>query len=520
MIDKLIKTIDAEKEVLSSMPLKTKKNKKNYLDTINTLLKKYQNEEKEIKQEITKRYQKVKDISENPKINELNLQISSINSDLYLINEYLTSFEKLGLDRVIYGLNHFYKENLIRVNKLVLKAINIFKEAGINLTPAYFDYSHYTYDYMLVFFKEMDKDLKSDLIKDTFESIYWKCPDIITHLDLNIRYLYYLNKEQIDKYFSNKKKELLLKYGKNEEQIMNEYYSLLVRKDEYLSICGHNILKDFMMKKKNIADFEYSKINKDYEKLINDPEYLKNNLESINENINKLDHSLYEYQNYLTFKFIIDDLKLKFKEKDSYKNKLKDALKEITKDENNLRKLNFKIFKLKNSKSNKKDNIELLLSQANNMIVNLKTKYDNLEKISFNDRVLNTLNSNSNYLDALKLALSDYSYLTSLIESNDDSLIEDEVKLKVYKLQTFVNCPYNMIINNIFIEDEKDVSNIIADRYRLLNMDITNDKLLFQNIDDLIVVAKNITFYNNILKSNIKIEQIFFAIKAKEILGE
>src|SRR5574344_1174878 len=297
MNDQLVSQIDALKEVLSVMPLKTKQKKKAYLDKVKEIQKEYTNMQKEVKKELVKRVNKIKDIYENEEINQVNIEINNLASELYLINNYLTSFEKLGLDRVTYGLNHFYKENLTRVNKIILKAINLFKDVGIDLTPAYFDYSHYTYDYMQVFFKEIQNDdLKSDLLKETFEKIYWKCPDIITHLDLNIRYLYYLNEKDINEYFANKKKELLAAKQESSEKIFNDLNNLLIEKDNAINIDEATILKDFINKKKVIMDFDEAKINKGYSKLITDSEYLANNKISIDENIIKLDHSLYEYQ--------------------------------------------------------------------------------------------------------------------------------------------------------------------------------------------------------------------------------
>jgi hypothetical protein len=520
MKDKIALKIDTEKEVLSTMPLKTKKNKKNYQLAVNDLLKNYLKEEKSVKEEITKRYDKITSLTENPEINKINEEINNITANTYLINEYLTSYEKLGLDRVTYGLNHFYKENLVRVNKLILKAINIFKSVGIELTPAYFDYSHYTYDYMQVFFKEIQNDdLKSDLLKETFEKIYWKCPDIITHLDLNIRYLYYLNEKDINEYFANKKKELLATKQESSEKIFNDLNNLLIEKDNAINIDEATILKDFINKKKVIMDFDEAKINKGYSKLITDSEYLANNKISIDENIIKLDHSLYEYQNYLTFKFIIDDIKNKYNEKDTYKNKYKEALKNITKEEDKLRKVNFKIYKIKNSRHPKIDEIEKLINETEGMISNLKKLYDELETIKFNDRVLTMLNDNSTYLDILNLAFGDYNYLTTLIKSNDENLTEDEIKLKVYKLQTFISSPYNTIINNLVIKDEKDVSVIISDRYHLLNIDINTEKLAPESVDDLKKTTENLLSYIYIKSSNLQLNDIFFVVKVLPIIN-
>ena len=49
------------------------------------------------------------------------------------------------------------------------------------------------------------------ITKNIFDSFYWKCPDIITHISLNFKYLYYLNEnnESKLKYLSVKEKKLI-----------------------------------------------------------------------------------------------------------------------------------------------------------------------------------------------------------------------------------------------------------------------------------------------------------------------
>lgn len=518
MKDKITSEINAEQEVLSVMPLKTKKNKIAYQKALEDLEKKWTRKEKELKNEISARCEDIKNIYESEDINEINIKITNLGTDLYLINNYEDSFEKLGLDRVTYGLNHFYKENLIRVNKLILKAINLFSEVGIELTPAYFDYSHYTYEYMKVFYNEIASDLKSEKIRDTFEKIYWKCPEIITHLDLNIRYLFYLNEDKIDEYFKAKKADFLTKQNKQVDKIIEDYNNLIKQKDAIILEDAALILKDFISKKLNINDYEEAKLNKAYDKLLIDKDYYNQNKELVNDNIFKLEYSLKEYRDYLTFKFIIDDIKKKYQEKESYKNLRKNKLKEITKDEDNLRKKNYKIFKMQNDRIPNKDKIEAELNETEAIINGLKIKYDELEDLNFKDKVLNLITPTSTYYDILSLALANYSYLTTLIKKDNSEITEDEIKLKFYKLQTLVNSPYNTIINNISILDEKNISNIIIDRYRLLNININNENISEDSLEDTITTVHNITTYQHIKNSSITVDNVKFVVDVLPII--
>ena len=103
ILDELEKYISNNKEVLSVMPVNTKKNKSKYLESVEEL------EEKAIKikdiiwEEISKRYNRIISVEENPKINELEDEISKI-GDIELFNELNTPYEKLGFDRINHSL--------------------------------------------------------------------------------------------------------------------------------------------------------------------------------------------------------------------------------------------------------------------------------------------------------------------------------------------------------------------------------------------------------------------------------
>ena len=116
----------------------------------------------------------------------------------------------MDLDRILFNLNVFYRKNLDVVNEAIQKAIEKFKEVGIPLMPKDFTYSKYANEYMVVFFQEMEKgNVNSERIKTEFEKIYWKCPDIIIHIRLNIFYIYTENEKNIDKYYEKKQEEAL-----------------------------------------------------------------------------------------------------------------------------------------------------------------------------------------------------------------------------------------------------------------------------------------------------------------------
>ena len=48
-------------------------------------------------------------------------------------------------------------------------------------------------------------DINSKEMKAKFDDIYWKCPEIIMQIELNLRTLYLINEEEIDKFFDTQK---------------------------------------------------------------------------------------------------------------------------------------------------------------------------------------------------------------------------------------------------------------------------------------------------------------------------
>ena len=67
--------------------------------------------------------------------------------------------------------------------------LDILKNYGVVVSIDDFCYSDSTTEYMTVYLNEYNNGSvdDSDVLKKTFENIYWKCPDIVTHIELNLR---------------------------------------------------------------------------------------------------------------------------------------------------------------------------------------------------------------------------------------------------------------------------------------------------------------------------------------------
>ena len=459
MLNEYKDKIELQKEVLAALPRNNNKNNKLYKAKVEEMLKEYRVDKEVVEEEITKRRNRYLSLEYDKNIDNIT---NKINELLPLLNKYNSSYEKSNLDIILYELGHFYKNDLDKVNTDIKKAIDIFSLVGVPLSEDNFNYSYYSSIYMKKFLSNQD----NDILKTDFEEIYWKCPDIITHITLNFKYLYYKNKKKFDIYYDNLVNNLLSKDIYNEYKELYKNRNILIRNNAYL------LQNNFLEGKLNISDYSLDKVSKAYKYVIEGAPS-----EKINKDIKKLYHSIIEYKNYLEFDYIINDIKALYKEKDKYKNIYSTKKKEIDKLERNIIKKNKKIFKLVSK--NKIDKIDVLNSKVNTNINNLKNLYEELERNYFLERI-SSLEEDTTIYDIFLLVDSNYNYLIELLKNKDIDISE------INKLRLFVYNPYNYILNNILISEDKDISMLIMDRYNLFGFNLTKDKLDKDNIDNLI----------------------------------
>lgn len=500
-LKEILEKVDSSKEILSTMPKNNEKNINIYREKAKELEKEYTKYKKQIKEILEKRYKAKVDFEENKEISELNSRINTIENVKYILEDEKSSIAKIGLDRNIYKISRFYKANLDSVNSQIAEAIEKFCKVNIKLNISDFDYSEYVQEYMQTFFKEMSKHtLDSGVLKAKFEEVYWKCPDIIIHIELNLRNIYLKYQVDIDKYFAKKKVELLKKWKKTPSEIENSYLEIKKRLIEESQTDKKTLINMFLSGKLNIKEFTDNKLRENYQKLL--PEETNQNIE----NIVKFFNSLCEYKNYLEFKFLVSDIKKIYEEKEKYKKANTETKKELQNLEKKFKKLNKKL----NSKGffSKKTKGIKQSPEMNALINTIKNKYKELEFNEFYNKIATQVNDHSTIFEVLKLATSDYVYLTDSIIRNDNSISEEDIEEKINKLNRFLGNPYITAINNISFMEEKDIALVIKDRYKLLNFKIEKEDLKEDQIDNLISIVKNIIIGINIRKAKLEVKDI------------
>ena len=506
-ISEAIQKIEVQKEVLSTLPRNNEKNEQKYLEKIKELKKEYESDKQEIKKYLEEQYNSFTNIKDDSEIELLKGRINTIENVLYLLSDEKNSLEKMNLDKILFNLSRYYRDNLDNVNKQISECIRMFHEVNIQLTEEDFDYSEYTKEYMQVFLKETDYKT-SERLKNKFEEIYWKCPEIIVQIGLNIRNIYLNKKNSIDKYYEKEKNELLKKWDKKPEEIIKSYMELKQKLEEKESQDKKILLSKFLEGKLKPQDYTKEKIDDICEKLIDNENLDK---EQISKNVESFLNNIYEYKNYLHFKFIVEDIKNIYRERESNKKKFVEIKKQIENNEKKLRKMNKgNIFKKETGK-----NIE-----QEKLIAELQELYKELDKEQFNQKIYENIKENSTLYEVLIYAKSNYSYMANCFIKNNPQIESQEIEESIKALKQFMKSPYHTIMKNIHISDDKNIQIIIKDRYRLLNFKIEKEDLDEGSIDNLEKNLKAIKFSLDLEKAGLDIQEIETACKIKSLLKE
>ncbi len=496
MKEYILKDIETVKANLEILPKKTKVNKAKYNEYLEEQLKKITPMIEEAEKEISKRVEQIKKHNTEeslPEEREL-LDIAKVKR----LSSLSSSSNKMNLDYYLYELSSFENNNLEKINGVILKILLAFKEVGIILTPKDFEYSEVVQKYMDTLINDYDN------IEKVFDDIYWENSNIITQIELNIRYLYFKHKKEIDKYYQSLKEEPLDEYltkyiELKTNQKLNEYQN---RTYLFNNFINHTLM---------LTDYSEKTIDGLLTDIILDREDEDNYL-----NLTKLSSSLSEYNEYLNFEYIIKDIKELFTKKEEYKGKYDLKLKDITKKEKELFSLNKQINKTGLFKPNLKKINELKLKR-NTTITDILSLYIELDELTIQNDIYNNVTNETTYQDILKLTCFNTKYFIKLLKDQIDNLTIEDINQNITNLFEYAFGSEINIISNIAISEGKDIPKIIKDKYRLLNISINEENL---NKDDIEKVQKNIEdliIYYNIKKINLNIQDIDFIFKAEKL---
>ena len=526
-MNNVLKFIEEDKKYIEEFPLETTEGTKKVIrdyhikavnslnEYINGKIKEYEGIKKASYEELKRRVEEEIPKDSTSEYIHLNEQIITYKRLMNYSNKTNTVYEKLDFDKIYSNIGDIDISNLTKVNSLINKVINIFRKANIEISAEDFDYTMYTKEYMKVYFKCIDQENFKDEILKVFNQIYWECPELTIHLGLSIRNLYKKYEKELTTYCESIRDGIYEETDSTYETFLEKYNQLTSelaqreRRDKYLLskpfFEGTLMVNDYLETSSNREKtFNRFLIEKSFNDL-NEEEKIK-----YFERIRNLKYVVIELTNYNKYKALLSDIRTRYNKKDNYKNIYQTKLKELEKAEKERVNLYNQYYSNNEKKFlffSKKVDHDMIKVKMNECIKNIYTLTKELEDAQINLIISEKLNDASTIADALKICASYYSYFKSLypkIESNQDDFNYNQEFLD---LNDFIYESDKAFIRKINFLDETDIVDIIVNKYKLLNINISKDDLS-TNIDDLIKSIDYINLIHDISNTDLSFSSI------------
>lgn len=473
--------VEIAKEVLSSMPINNLKNLNLYKNKVKEYKDEYSVYRDLLFREMKTRCNNYLNFSPVGRIDLIKNELLGY-KDLGLFNPINTPFEKMGFDTLLYSLTHYYKNDLAAVNADIKEALRKFELVGITLTENDFVYSNYARKYM----KELLVNDELERMKDIFEDLHWKCPDVISHIETSLRILFNKNIKSFEKYIEDRKKEVILDNLTYDDYLIKR--GNLVKELYDLENYENSILVNkFMEGKLLFNDYSIINVSKCYSKFLGDNCDINKGKNKLSDFKNLL-YNLREYEYYLKYSYVLDDMKVKYADKANHQgetaklnkeiNALVDDLAKLTAEINDGSGKGFWFFK-------KKVDIEEHYLTINEKVKELDEKYEAYDNALFMEKINTYITSTSSVYDVFKFAYSFKGYLRNCIKGHEDNVDINQIKETVKDFEKFLMDPNLNVLKNIVFSVDNDIAMIIMDHYKMLEINVKKDELTRDGIADM-----------------------------------
>lgn len=532
-LDFIVKDINAKKTLLSTLPTKTKTNRKKFNANIKDMENKYNEYKDSVRNYILAKNRAIKIKDDRENLDKLNDTLINLENVKFLLNPSNSYFEKMGFDDLLYRLNNYYTFNFKSLNEIINGFLDKFELAGIKLTSDDFKYTCYVHEYMSSFLDVRNKkSLSYEKVSEIFEQIYWVNPDIISHIELNFRKLIKDNHRKFNSYIIKLQKEVMVNnniknYQDCLEKLKSAYIELNFANKENI----YDIANLAKAGKININEYlENSKVKTNaVQSLFYDENDFndKDKLNKICDILEKLKLNVIEYSNYAMFLPLFEDFKKEYKkevdakEKTEYK-ELKEVVDKIDAKEKELYKLNKKIFGGRPGFFEFKSDSNLKQMKINSVCIakELYELYQKYDKAYFKDKVLQILNNTISISDVLNLYYS-YDYFKKITIQRVYNLgTYEEIEELSEKFDLYAMNPTNIIVNGLLVFSDTDIAKIIINKYRLSNIKLTLEELDPDNLDNLLNKILLILRINKINNSSTSANKIWFMTEVEKILSK
>lgn len=527
--------IEAKKILLNTLPTNNKANIKKFYSKIESLSDKYIEYKDRVKKYIDTKSKSFDIKDKNTKSEALKIKVSNLEHIRFILNPFNTYFEKMGFDNLIFEMNNYYDFNFNCINEIINKFFDQFELVGVELTSEDFDYTYSVNEYMTSFLNVRSKKSDNyDEVSKIFEKIYWVDPDIICHIESNFRKLIIRNEKKFINYIEEIKKKVMLENEiSSYEQCLDKLKAVYIE----LSEVDRESISDIInLAKTRAIDiniyFEDSKVRiATYESMILQPINYDNKQEvdKFYKTLNKLKINIEEYKNYIKFIPLIDDFKKEYEKQISTvgKNsnesvaskKLKSIKSQIQAKEAKLDNINKMILSDKPLYIWFRKNKDLKQLKINS-IKQAKELYD-LYKIYdqeyFKEKVLSILTNSLTMSELLHLYYSFDYFKKIAIKKVFEITSYEEINKRSEEFDLFAMNPTNIVLNAVNVFEKTNISRIIMNKYRLDNINITEESLTPDDFSVLLEKVNMLLRVNEIENSKLTVEKIWFMVQVENI---
>ena len=438
--------------------------------------------------------------------------------DLVILDSDVSSSFKLKIDYIIASITE--DTSLEELNAILDSFIRKFKEFNIVLSIQDFCYTMFTERYMTSFFEKNE----FVFLKGVFEKIYYACPDIILQLKRNLYYIVQKYQKELSNSVLSLKNSLFEKYHVSSSNVIDHYVEARFDVGNKMAMDPYNNSKVFLDGKKKISDYlDGSPVReKNYDSFTSVKYSSLTNIDKDNYNSAMMSFyvTLNELKKFYHYEFILKDLLERYQNKDSVKNNYLSKKKEIEKEE----KVRLSLYKnylkacgigfLARKNDTKMNDLMLKMNEQIRKLHNLYLELDDLE-ITYS---LISLNDSASIYDLFLKSLKSFSFLEKSFRNNE-YFMENSLEENINQFIKFLFNPNNNFLRKINVFSEYDVTEVLAEKYRLLNINVTKEMILPDSIDATLDSVQFINLIQNIERSKISLSEISILCQFQDILS-
>ncbi|MBQ6135467.1 MAG: hypothetical protein IJI60_04035 [Bacilli bacterium] len=454
--------------------------------------------------------------------NEYTAELLQVDNLLNLVklNSDISNSFKLKFDFIISSITD--NTSLQDLNSILNSFILQMQQIGISLTIKDFQYTMFTERYMNTFFQKVD----FSVLKDSFEKIYFACPDIKLQLKMNLEYILGKYTKELEKYVVSLKNSELTRYQVTANDVVSRYIQVRQMVGNKIAMDEYYNTKLFLDGKKKLADYlpDSAARAKNYDMFATNGNFAS--LEDVEK-----DHynsammgfylTLNELKKYYSYEFMIQDLLERYKQKDTIKNLYLTKKKEIDKEESVREGIYKKYLKASGvglfAKKNEV-NMQDAMLKMNEQVRKLHDLYAEYKDMDITYHLM-TLNESATIYDLFMTALKSFPFLEKSF-STAEPFSEHTLEENIQALFRFLYNPNNSFLRKINALVNYNVTDVVAEKYKLLNLNITSEMINIDNIDSTLESVRFINLIQNVDRSKIQFHTIENICKMSDILAK